>query len=162
MDNRPVIVLTVEEGPNKPYFYRGRCVVRKGRINKVLSRDEIVNLLLTKVTFDSLEYRKKVRINTELLQTFIKRLETRRRMKVYFDNAENVLSRLGLKNKYYNNAAILLFSPDSSKIFPQAVIKIGKFRNDSLLDETLIEMLKHSGLRRHLEGDTQNVELEVS
>ena len=49
-------------------------------------------------------------------------------MKVYFDNAENVLSRLGIKNKYYNNAAILLFSPDTSKIFPQAVIKIGKFR----------------------------------
>jgi len=139
MDNKPVIVLTVEEGPNKPYFFRGRCVVRKGSTNRVLSRDEIVNLLVTKVTFDSLEYKGEVKIDVELLSSFIERLKTRRRMKVYFDSVENVLSRLGLRNKYYNNAAVLLFSPDCSTIFPQAIIKIGKFRDYMLVDEVVIE-----------------------
>ena len=161
IENKVVLILTVEEGPNKPYFFKGKCIVRKGSVNKVLSRDEIVNLLIEKITFDSLEYKGKVEIDSELLLLFIKRLKIKRRMKVYFNNAEKILSRLSLKNKYYRNAAILLFSPACSKIFPQAVIKVGKFRDNMLEDEVLIEGPLIKQVEEALEYIIRNIEKRI-
>jgi len=40
-NDKPILIIEVAEGVNKPYFYRGKCYVRVGLSNKLLSRDEI-------------------------------------------------------------------------------------------------------------------------
>ena len=138
-DNKLLIVISVEEGFNKPYFFRGRAFKRIGRSNRILSRDEIEKMLREKfVTFDSLQFKRKFDIDEELVKEVIYRARMYRGMKIRYDDLCSALLHLGVYDgKNFNNAAVLLFS-DPSIYFPQACIKIGFFRKDEIVDERLI------------------------
>ena len=139
-DNKLILRIDVHEGLNKPYFYKGACYVRKGNVTRRLDRDGVVELVSHKVTFDSLIFEGTFKADEELIEEFLKKARDRRKMKIESSAPEFVLRKLGLvKDEKVRNGALLLFSRNCSSYFPQAVIKIGYFEGENVLDETLIE-----------------------
>ncbi len=135
-----LLKIVVHEGFNKPYFYKGSCYVRKGNATRRLDRDGILELLSRKVTFDSLLFEGEHRIDNELIEDFIKKAKERRNMKIEMIDHESALKRLKLVERgKVRNGALLVFSMECSSYFPQAVIKIGAFEEDKVIDEMLIE-----------------------
>jgi len=137
-NDKLILIIEVAEGVNKPYFYRGKCYVRVGSSNKLLSRDEIITLLLEKVSFDSLPFSGDVSIDDYYLKRLIDKARVRRLMNIYFTNVRDVLNRLKLLiDGRVRIAAVLLFSNEASEVFPQAVIKMGVFEDNKIIDEGL-------------------------
>ncbi|MGC8831624.1 MAG: RNA-binding domain-containing protein [Thermoproteota archaeon] len=132
--------IDVDKGFNKPYFYRGACYVRREKVTRRLDRDGVLELSSHRVSFDSIIFEGECKVSKILIEDFLKRARERRGMRVESTDPDDVLRKLNLVDKgRLKNGAVLLFSEECPLYFPQAVIKIGYFRNDEVLDEAVIE-----------------------
>ncbi len=139
-NNKLILKANVNEGFNKPYLYKGACYVRRGNVTRRLDRDGVVGLLTRKATFDSIIFEGEFKPDMDLIEEFLRRAKDRRRMKIESSSPGSVLRKMGLIHEgKTRNGAALLFSWDCSSYFPQAIIKIGYFEGEKVLDETLIE-----------------------
>lgn len=139
-EGKLVLRISVNEGFNKPYFYRGACYVRKDRVTRRLDRDGILELVSRKASFDSLLFEGECEVSSRLVEEFVKKAGERRGMRIEATDPDVVLKKLNLMERgRLRNGAVLLFSEECSSHFPQAVIKIGYFRGDEALDEAVIE-----------------------
>ncbi|MGY0288804.1 MAG: RNA-binding domain-containing protein [Candidatus Methanodesulfokora washburnensis] len=140
VDERIVLSIEVPEGHNKPYLYLGRAFVRIGSVNRRLDREGIEKLLYSKrPSFDSLSFEERADIDEGLLKELVGRARERRGMEIEYTNLADVLAKLNLADdKGLKNGAVLLFSPDASFIFPQAVVKLRVVRDGKVVDEDLI------------------------
>ena len=140
IQDKTIVAVEVPEGTNKPYFYKGRAYLRIGRSNRLLGRNGIERLMEARPTFDSLPSTEGAEIDENLVVELVERARDRRGMKVKFEGVTQTLKKLRLLRKgKLTNAAILLFSPDATSIFPQAAIKAAYIRGGKIEDETLIE-----------------------
>lgn len=135
-----VLKIDVNEGFNKPYFYRGACYIRREKVTRRLDRDGILELVSKKVSFDSIIFEGECEISDRLIEDFLKKARERRGMRIESIESTIVLKKLNLMDRgKLRNGAVLLFSEECSSHFPQAVIKIGYFKNEEILDEAVIE-----------------------
>ena len=163
-DEKRVAVLTIPEMPIKPVAVNGRSYRRLGNRNHSLTAAEIAelyalttgrswdSLLVESATFDDLDLNK--------IEKYIETANTRHRRKIDRNEpALNILEKLRLiRNGKMTNAAILLFGKEPQVFFPQAKIKAGRFKSETVIVDdaeiggTLIEQIDAAFvfIQRHL------------
>ena len=152
VNDKIIVVIRVPEGINKPYFYRGVCYVRIGTVTRAVSRDGIIEILKSKISFDSLRLEEEVSLREDIIKRLVERARRHRRMKISFTNVEDVLRRLGV---YRKRAMALLFSDDL--VFPQATIKCGAYKGQEKIDEETIYGNLFEQVERALEFIKRNI-----
>ncbi|MGI6481951.1 MAG: ATP-binding protein [Methanobacterium sp.] len=144
-----LIEVKVPEGNNKPYFLNGIAYFRVGTEDKVIPPDDLKRIILEEnredwdeeiITTVSLDD-----IDKDSLDKF---LVTARESRNFDINVKvpvkEALERLGLiRNGSLTNAAVLLFTRNPQKFFPQAQVRCAKFTGNDVtqpfIDMAVIE-----------------------
>jgi ATP-dependent DNA helicase RecG len=159
-----VAVLAIPEMPIKPVAVNGRCYKRLGPHNHLLTAAEIAELhaLTTGRSWDSLPVESATfkELDPIKIEKYIETANARHRRKI--DKNESpfaILDKLHLiRNGKLTNAAILLFGREPQVFFPQAKIKAGRFKSETVIVDdaeiggTLIEQIDaaFAFIQRHL------------
>lgn len=148
-DGESLIEVKIPEGNNKPYFLNGIAYIRVGTEDKLIPPDELKRIILeenrenwdeeiiTTVTFDD--------IDKDTLDNFLVTTRESRNFAIDVEvSVEEALKRLALsKNGLLTNAAVLLFTRDPQKFFPQAQVRCAKFKGNDItqpfIDMTVID-----------------------
>ena len=129
-----LIVITVNEGVNKPYYYKGIAYRRIGASNQKLSGDELEKLILEKyrkrISFEDTEIGDNLSlIDEDIIKEFINSVRIERRLELKYRDKKDFLKRLGLiKDSNLTYASILCFSHNPQTYLPYAVVKCGRFK----------------------------------
>ncbi|MEA3340825.1 MAG: helix-turn-helix domain-containing protein [Chloroflexota bacterium] len=136
---RTVMVLEVPESPLKPVPCRGRYFKRVGSSNRQMTDDDLTRAVLGSVgmTWDeAIEPRATLDdLNLEQMQRFRKLCNLKGRRSIPSDE-ENlaVLEKLGLLQEgNLNRAAVLLFGRNPQRFYPQARVRVGRFRAEAVI-----------------------------
>jgi len=159
-----VAVLTIPEMPIKPVAVNGRCYKRLGPHNHLLTAAEIAELyaLTTGRSWDNLPMESATFEDLDLskIAKYIETANARHRRRI--DKSESpftIFDKLRLiRNGKITNAAILLFGKEPQVFFPQAKIKAGRFKSETVIVDdaeiggTLIEQIDatFAFIQRHL------------
>ncbi len=154
-EGKTLVVISVAESHIRPVLYRGRPYKRVGSTNWEMSVEEITRLVLQGrgVTWDELpEIRASIDdLDPEKIKRFIE-LANRigRRPIPEEEEPLKVLVKLGLiQEGKPTRAAILLFGDRPQRFYPQAILKMGRFKSETLIvDDKEIE----GTLFEHVEG----------
>ncbi len=124
---KKIIVITVPEGNQKPYFYKGRAYKRVGKTNQVLTPYELRRILSKMENFENkiVDFE----FDEETIKTFLDLAKEKRNLEFRYHSYEEVLEKLGLKN---NIAGLLCFGKNPQRMLPYAEIQIGVFRSGKL------------------------------
>ena len=136
---RTVVALIVPESPLKPVPCRGRYFKRVGSSNRQMTDDDLTRAVLgsvrmtwdeaidTRTTLDDLE--------PERIQHFRKLCSLKGRRPFPPEEEDlAVLEKLGLLQEgNVSRAAVLLFGKDPQRFYPQARVRIGRFRTKALI-----------------------------
>jgi ATP-dependent DNA helicase RecG len=172
-------VLTIPEMPFKPVAVHGRCYKRVGHRNQLLTPAEIADLhtLSTGRSWDSLptEAATLVDLDDVKIKKYVEAANARRRRNIVESESPlTVLEKLHLiKDGKITHAAVLLFGKAPQKFFPQAKIKAGRFKTDTVIVDdaeiggTLIEQIdaafafiqRHLSVRLVITGQPQREEV---
>lgn len=135
---KDVMVITVPEGLNKPYSYRGRFYRREGANSQQLSRDEILEIFRKegRIQFDETpnpDFKFDNDFDSETFSHFLNQanIHTNLETKDLLDNLEL------LKDGQIKNAGILLFCRKPTRFFGAATIRCAFFQgktNTKILD----------------------------
>ncbi|MBF4475925.1 ATP-binding protein [Methanobacterium formicicum] len=137
-DGKSLIEVKVLEGNNKPYFLNGIAYIRVGTEDKLIPPDELKRIIIeenrenwdeeikTTANFDE--------IDKDTLDEFLIRARESRNFDIDVKvTVEDALERLALsKNGLLTNAAVLLFTRDPQKFFPQAQVRCAKFKGNDI------------------------------
>jgi ATP-dependent DNA helicase RecG len=164
VEEKRVAVLAVPEMPIKPVAAHGRCYKRLGSRNHLLTAAEIAELhaLTTGRSWDSLPIDSATFDDLDLtkIEKYIETANARHRRQI--DKNESpftVLDKLKLiRNGKLTHAAILLFGKEPQVLFPQAKIKAGRFKSETVIVDdaeiggTLVEQIEaaFAFIQRHL------------
>jgi len=128
---------------NFPVFYEGKIFIRSGSTIQELSGIELSSFLLNKTgqTWDSLPTEAQIKdLDIDTIEIFKKLAKDRLPLIEKETNIENLIEKLKLftKDKKLTRAGVLLFSKDPQKYFLTAYIKIGRFKSDTEIIDTVI------------------------
>ena len=89
MREKNLIVITVNEGVNKPYYYKGIAYRRIGASNQKLSGDELEKLILEKyrkrISFEDTEISDNLSlIDEDIIKEFINSVRIERRLELKY------------------------------------------------------------------------------
>jgi len=125
-----VLVLTVEEGKDKPYQCKKGYFIRVGSNTVKMKRDELIQFFIdvNKKTYDSV-------INTKFsfekdfdYEKYNRYLKLANITNVV--DTKEVLESLGVMERgYFNNAGVLFFSKDPQRFFLNSVYTVALFRD---------------------------------
>lgn len=136
-DEKSIIVVTVPEGNNKPYFLDGIAYVRLGTENKVIPPDELKRIILNNY---SLPWDEQAchgatvnDIDQDAVRTFLKKANEERRCNINPElPLEISLDKLGIiNNGIPTNAAVLFFGKEPQRFIIQSeshVVPVSKVR----------------------------------
>lgn len=157
-EGKTLVVISVAESHIRPVLYRGRPYKRVGSTNREMSVEEITRLVLQGrgVTWDEFpEIRASIDdLVPEKIKRFIE-LANRigRRPIPEEEEPLKVLVKLGLiQEGKTTRAAILLFGDRPQRFYPQAILKMGRFKSETLIvddkeiEGTLFEQVEGSML----------------
>lgn len=139
IDNKTVVVLSIQEFPIKPISARGRYYIRKNNSNHILPLDEINNLYHSSLqtSWDSYEY-KGANIDVidfEKVLLFIKKVNNNGRFRLNGTPLECLTKLKLIINNKPTNAAMILFSKD--ELFLN--VHVGRFKTPSyIIDDKMI------------------------
>lgn len=137
--SRTVVALEVPESPLKPVSCRGRYFKRVGSSNRRMTDDDLTRAVLGSVgmTWDELvEPRATLDdLDAERIQSFRRLCNLKGRRPILPDEADlAVLEKLGLLQEGdVTRAAVLLFGRNPQRLYPQARVRIGRFRTEALI-----------------------------
>ena len=144
IDDKPCIVITVEESPLKPHVAYGRPYTRMGPTTRKLSRDQYDLLLQQRMNGYAFDYQpcngaQLKDISLEKMHTFLEAANALRNLNenIYLPT-DTILAKLGLllDSGALTNASILLFGKNPSNFFEGFYeIKAGDFPNTQGYDE---------------------------
>ncbi|MFO8108951.1 MAG: helix-turn-helix domain-containing protein [Thermoplasmata archaeon] len=135
IDGKDLIMIKVEENPEKPVFYKDKAYKRVGKSTHRLNASEIRNLaknsgektywdeqICKGATLDD--------IDEEKVKRFLQKARRRRDLDIDPEiSTKEALSRLDvLKKGKPTNACILLFGNNPQKFFLQSEVRCGKFK----------------------------------
>lgn len=131
--------LEIEVRPEKrPISVRGKYYQRVGNTTREITGEDLRNLFLSEEPWDQITSPdfELEDIDIAELHTFLKFSKTANRLYKEFDAKKipSILRKLKLiKNNQVTNACVLLFGKDPQKYFPNASVKIGRFKNESTI-----------------------------
>lgn len=145
INNKTVLVVEIKNGPEKPYFYKGKAYKRMGTSNVYLSRYEIEKYLYERdnpaYRFDKSivkDYTEK--IDKKTIHWFITQAQRERNITSYNKlSSEEVLKNFGVyTDNKLNIAGILTFGKNIQQALPNAMVKCavfeGKDKTGRILD----------------------------
>jgi len=136
-DGKDVIVIEVDEHPVKPVMVRGRAYKRIGNSNRKLTPKEISELFEESVGLSWDAYPADATlddVDLDKVKEFI------RKANLPSDDEVEVLKKLRLiRDGKITRALILLFGKDPQWFFPQAKVRVGRFRGSEILDSVDVE-----------------------
>lgn len=135
-EGKTLVRIAVDESQWKPVRYRGRAYIRSGSSDRIATDEEETRWVLERVgtTWDALpEPRARLEdLAPSQIQRFRKlcNLKGRRHIPEEEDD-ETVLRKLGLLTDEgeVTRAAVLLFGKEPQRFYPQAFLRIGRFRS---------------------------------
>lgn len=137
--SKKVVMIQVDENRIKPVMCHGRAFIRSGATTRQMTIEEITRCVLANagVTWDALpEVRANLSdISMPKVKAFMDtaKREKRRSIPAGTSPAE-LLEKLKLvKRGKPTRAAILLFGKNPQQFYSQAMLKIGRFRNETLI-----------------------------
>lgn len=146
IDGNPIVVIKVKESRIKPVMFHGKPYERSGSTTRQMSFEELTRLTLSSVgaTWDEIpEIRAKMSdISLVKVKRFISLANSEGRRSVSSDTSpEQLLKKLDLiREGKPTRAAILLFGKRPQRFYSQALVKVGRFRNETLIvDDREIE-----------------------
>ncbi len=120
---KKLVIISVPEGKNKPYFLNGRCFLRQGANSQHLSRNEIRNLFQKE---NLISFERKINYDFTFEQYFNERAFVKFIKWANLDESlerEHILINLGLLTELgLNNAGVLFFSTSIHRFFLNAII----------------------------------------
>ncbi|MEW5693995.1 MAG: RNA-binding domain-containing protein, partial [Candidatus Hydrogenedentota bacterium] len=151
---RNVIIVTIEEGANKPYQCKEGFFLRQGPNSQKLSRDQIIQFAIDE---------SKIRFDTQINHNFIYPEDFDKSLwKQYLEAAnistkyktEDVLINLNIAQKksnnlLFNNAGVLLFAKEPCRFFQSAYVDAVVFKGKERFDVIDRKIFK-SGLLENL------------
>ncbi len=135
LKNKKILVINVNEGLNKPYFFKGIAYKRVGRTNQRLSKEEIEKIIVEKyksrISFEERIVKVSLKdLDEEKIKDFVYVAKQYRNLDLKFVSTREFLKRLGLtKNNNITYAALLCFFKNPQIFLPYCVVKCGKFKN---------------------------------
>ena len=137
INEKPVVVIKVQEYPIKPVACKGKYLKRVGASNHQLTVAEIVEMQLYSInsSFDSFKINQPVtELDMNLVKKFFAQLENTGRIIVNDDSQVNLKKTGLLREEQLTFAALLLFGEH------QTGIRIGRFKTpDVIIDDILIK-----------------------
>ena len=179
-DDGEIIILSIQEFPNKPMSTRGRCFFRSGSTTRQMTPSEIAEIHLhsTGQSMDAVIVPGKCRNDLDfdaVRQYMRKSTERGRRSFSDEDDPWQVLRKLELVRSELEitRAAILLFGKDPQSPLSQAVVHAGRLREkihimDNLMvtgsiinqvDETVDFIKKNLHVRFQISGEPERKEI---
>jgi len=135
IEGKKVLVISVAEGINKPYFVGGLSFKRIGKTNQRLTKEELERMILEKykglASFEERTIGEAIdEIDEQEIKRFVENVKSARNIVLAYSSIKEFLERLGLlKEGKLTNAAVLCFSRKSELYFSYAILKCGRFRN---------------------------------
>ncbi len=158
INNKSVLVVEVKNGPDKPYFYKGKAYKRVGTSNAYLSRYEVEKYLYERdnpaYRFDrSIVADYKEKIDRKTLKWFISQAIEKRNIPGTPSSAEIILQNIGAyTNSILNLGGILAFGRNIQSVLSNAVVKCAVFEGEDktgrILDHTEIKENVFSAIDR--------------
>ncbi|MFH1395202.1 MAG: RNA-binding domain-containing protein [Candidatus Omnitrophota bacterium] len=142
---KSVLVVEVKNGPDKPYFYKGKAFKRVGTSNAYLSRYEVEKALYER---DNPKYRYEKTIINEYrgaldrktINWFLKKAKEERALPINKnDKQQDILNKLNLlTNNKVNLAGLVSFGENIQQYLPEALVKCaifeGKDKSGAIID----------------------------
>ncbi len=166
VEGKTLVRIVVPESQSKPVRYRGRAYIRSGASDRVATDEEETRWVLERVgtTWDALpEPRARwEHLDPRQLERFRQLCHRQGRRSIPAEESdETVLRKLGLVTEegHLTRAAVLLFAQDPQRFYPQAFVRIGRFRSptfvtdDHPIDGTLWDQVEGAMayFRQHLQ-----------
>lgn len=139
LKDKTVVLIRVEENRIKPVMCNGRAFIRSGSTTRQMTIEEITRAVLANagVTWDAApEARADLAdISIPKIKTFIEAAKREKRRFIPSGTSPTeLLEKLGLLVKGKpTRAAILLFGKEPQRFYSQAMLKIGRFRSETLI-----------------------------
>ncbi len=155
-EDREVIVVEVDEHPVKPVMVRGRAYRRVGNSNRKLTPKEISELFEESVGLSWDAYP----VDATLDDVDLDRVrEFMGKAKLPSGDEVETLKKLRLiRDGKVTRALILLFGKDPQWFFPQAKVRVGRFRGSEILDSVDVE----GNLFEQVEGAVSAIKKHMS
>jgi ATP-dependent DNA helicase RecG len=149
IDGKNVLIVEVKNGPDKPYFYKGKAYKRVGTSNAYLSRYEVEKYLYERdnpaYRFDKTVFKEyKNGIDKKTLQWFITQAREKRNIPDTLSQADLILRNIGaFTNDVLNLGGILTFGKNIQSVLTNAIVKCAVFegtdKTGRILDHTEIK-----------------------
>jgi len=143
IDNKKIIVIGIEESESKPIFAFGRAHKRVGRTNQRISSEEIrkMSIKTEKIYWDE-QICKGAKLNDideKKIRWYLKQRKNARNISGKIKIPTNKLLRniKALKGTKPTNAGILFFGKFPQKFFPNARLRLVKFKGTKVTHPTL-------------------------
>ncbi|EEB75065.1 helix-turn-helix domain-containing protein [Thermococcus sp. AM4] len=153
---KDVIVIEVDEHPVKPVMVKGRAYRRVGNSNRKLTPKEISELFEESVGLSWDAYPVDATlddVDLDKVREFI------RRANLPSDDEIEVLKKLRpIRDGKVTRALILLFGRDPQWFFPQAKVRVGRFKGSEILDSVDVE----GNLFEQVEGAVSAIKKHMS
>jgi ATP-dependent DNA helicase RecG len=134
INGKTILIVELKNGPDRPYFYKGKAYKRVGTSNAYLSRYEVEKALYER---DNPKYRYekttikdyKQKLDRKTIQWFLKKAKEERNHPISkSDKQQDILTKLNLTTQgELNLAGLLCFGKNIQKYIPQAIVKCGIF-----------------------------------
>ena len=146
INGKTVLVVEVKNGPDRPYFYKGKAFKRVGTSNAYLSRYEVEKALYER---DNPKYRYektiikeyKGALNRKAINWFLKKAQEERSLPIDAnDKQQDILSKLNLiTDGKLNLAGLVCFGKDIQKYVPEALVKCAVFEGLDKRSDRIVE-----------------------
>ncbi len=136
-----IVQVTVPQSQSSAVSCKGKFLRRVGRTNQKMTGEDIAQKLMavTKLSWDNgLEETALIAdVDLEAFKTFVDLLNKHNRRPVPADiDVESLLTKLGLSESgKLTRAAVLLLGNNPQKFYPSAILKLGKFRSRTQIDD---------------------------
>lgn len=140
-----LIIISVEEGHEKPYLAKGTGFKRFGKTNVKLDINELEKQILKKhsqkIVFDGMVSDAEITdVDENTIKRFVEKAGTLRSQRFTSEKPSTILSNLHLiREGKILNGGILCFGKNVTSLLPQAAFRCAVFRNYAITNHQLIE-----------------------
>jgi len=153
INNKKIIIVSVWQGTNQPYIFKGNVYFRKGDTSIKANSKQLAELIHGNQERDE-RWEAKTAIEVEMedidlneVESCIKEASLAKRDSVLPDNPLLFLSKYGLyKNGDFTNAAVVLFGKEPARYFPQVRVRLSVFKTDKTGEEILYDKILDKNL----------------
>ena len=147
-NNKKLLVISVWEGTNQPYIFKGAVYFRVGSTTVQANSKQLAALIHSDADRNQRWETKSAievdidDINLNEVQNCINDANTSGREKNIPDNPLQFLSKYGLyQNGDFSNAAVILFGKQPAKYFPQVRVRLSAFNTDKTGNSLLYDKI---------------------